>query len=107
MSKRFVSKRFGVGLLLACVAALLLPVLVVLVDMIFLHQTMVNSIYKNVDDVSDSEMPPTVASFQSGPDVVSTIGGSGEGLNCSLPALTNIFFDHRADDKGRRHLVLQ
>ena len=59
----------------------------------------VNSIYKNVEDISDNEMPPTVTSFQSGPEVVSTIGGSGEGLNCSLPRLANYFFDRMEYDK--------
>ena len=52
-------------------------------------------------------MPPTVTSFQSGPEVVSTIGGSGEGLNCSLPRLANYFFDRSEYDNGNRHLVLQ
>ncbi|WP_212037492.1 hypothetical protein [Bradyrhizobium sp. JYMT SZCCT0428] len=108
MSKRFVSKRFGIGLLFACVTALLLPVLVVVVDMIFLHQTMINSIYKNVEDISDAtEMPTTVTSFQSGPDVVSTIGGSGDGLNCSLPGLANMFFHGMKNRHGQSALVLQ
>ena len=60
---------------------------------VFLPGLLADSIYKNVDDINDGEMPPTVTSFQSGPEVVSTIGGSGEGLNCSLPPLVNIFFD--------------
>jgi hypothetical protein len=67
----------------------------------------VDFIYKNVEDISDSEMPPTVTSFQSGPEVVSTIGGSGEGLNCSLPSLANYFFDLMYDKDGNRRLVLQ
>ncbi|HEV2153644.1 hypothetical protein [Bradyrhizobium sp.] len=66
-----------------------------------------DSLYKNVEDISDGEMPATITAFQSGPEVVSTLGGSGEGLNCSLPALTNIFFDGSKDDAGKRHLVLQ
>jgi hypothetical protein len=66
-----------------------------------------DSLYKNVDDISDGEMPATVTSFQSGPEVVSTIGGSGAGLNCSLPSLANIFFDGSKDSNGKRHLVLQ
>ena len=49
----------------------------------------------------------TVTSFQSGPEVVSTIGGSGEGLNCSLPTLVNMFFDGSKDENDKRHLVLQ
>lgn len=64
-------------------------------------------IYKNVDDIVDGEMPPTVTAFQSGPEVVSTIGGSGEGLNCSLPRWTNMLFDRSSDEGGKRHLVLQ
>jgi hypothetical protein len=66
-----------------------------------------DSIYKNVDDISDGEMPPTVTSFQSGPEIVGTVGGSGEGLNCSLPPWTNILFDGTKDAHGKRHLVLQ
>ncbi|MBC9878704.1 hypothetical protein G8O24_15290 [Bradyrhizobium sp. INPA01-394B] len=73
----------------------------------YLPSFVADSLYKNVDDITDGEMPATVTSFESGPDVVSTIGGSGEGLNCSLPALTNIFFDGSRDSRGKRHLVLQ
>jgi len=73
----------------------------------YLPSFVADSLYKNVDDITDGEMPATVTSFESGPDVVSTIGGSGEGLNCSLPALTNLFFDGSIDSRGRRHLVLQ
>jgi hypothetical protein len=73
----------------------------------YLPSFVADSLYKNVDDITDGEMPATVTSFESGPEVVSTIGGSGEGLNCSLPAATNIFFDGSKDSQGRRHLVLQ
>ncbi len=73
----------------------------------FSARYLADSLYKNVDDISDGEMPATVASFQSGPEVVSTIGGSGEGLNCSLPAITNIFFDGSRDANKKRQLVLQ
>ncbi|MDA9410733.1 hypothetical protein [Bradyrhizobium sp. CCBAU 45384] len=73
----------------------------------YLPSLVADSIYKNVDDITDGEMPATVTSFESGPDIVSTIGGSGEGLNCSLPALTNVFFDGSRDSRGKRHLVLQ
>ena len=73
----------------------------------YLPSFVADSLYKNVDDITDGEMPATVTSFESGPDVVSTIGGSGEGLNCSLPALTNLLFDGSSDSRGRRHLVLQ
>ena len=45
---------------------------------VYLPGFLTDSIYKNVDDINDGEMPPTVTSFQSGPEVVSTIGGSGE-----------------------------
>ena len=68
---------------------------------------MADTLYKNVEDIVDGEMPPTVTAFQSGPEVVSTIGGSGEGLNCSLPALVNSFFDGSKDENDKRHLVLQ
>ena len=74
---------------------------------VYLPGFLTDSIYKNVDDINDGEMPPTVTSFQSGPEVVSTIGGSGEGLNCSLPSWANMFFDGSKDANGKRHLVLQ
>lgn len=73
----------------------------------YLPTFVADSLYKNVDDISDGEMPATVTSFQSGPEVVSTVGGSGEGLNCSIPSLANIFFDGSKDTNGKRHLVLQ
>lgn len=73
----------------------------------YLPSFVADNLYKNVEDISDGEMPATITAFQSGPDVVSTLGGSGEGLNCSLPALTNIFFDGSRDPAGKRHLVLQ
>jgi hypothetical protein len=88
-------------------AAVILPAVLLFSLVALLHKNAINFIYKNVDDISDGEMPPTITSFQSGPDVVSTLGGSGEGLNCSLPALTNMFFDPGKDAKGKRHLVLQ
>ena len=73
----------------------------------YLPSFVADSLYKNVDDLTDGEMPATVTAFQSGPDIVSILGGSGEGLNCSLPAWANILFDGSRDSKGRRHLVLQ
>ena len=71
------------------------------------HGQIIDSIYKNVDDRNDGEMPPTVTSYPSGPEVVSIIGGSGEGLNCSLPPGFDVFFDGSPDADGRRHLVRQ
>ncbi|UPJ60768.1 hypothetical protein [Bradyrhizobium sp. 192] len=73
----------------------------------YLPSFIADSIYRNVDDITDGEMPATITAFQSGPDVVSTIGGSGEGLNCSLPPWANIFFDGGRDSDQKRHLVLQ
>jgi len=87
--------------------AIALPLLLVFVATDIYHKRIVDYVYQNVEDISDREMPPTVTSFQSGPEVVSTIGGSGEGLNCSLPSLANYFFDRMEDKNGNRHLVLQ
>lgn len=72
-----------------------------------LHRTAIDLIYKNVEDIVDGEMPPTVTSFPSGPEVVSIIGGSGAGLNCSLPWWTNAFFEGGEDNSGKPLLVLQ
>jgi hypothetical protein len=85
----------------------LAAIAVVATVVVYLPGFLTDSIYKNVDDINDGEMPPTVTSFQSGPEVVSTIGGSGEGLNCSLPSWANVFFDGSKDANGKRHLVLQ
>jgi len=87
--------------------AVLLPAVLLFSLVAALHKVAINSIYKNVEDISDRELPPTITSFQSSPEVVSTIGGSGEGLNCSLPSLTNMFFDRTMDKNNKRHLVLQ
>jgi hypothetical protein len=102
-----VSMSKSVAVLLVGLTAVVMPILLVLSLALFLHQDAIKSIYKNVDDISDGEMPATVTSFQSGPEVVSTIGGSGDGLNCSLPPVVNIFFDGSKDQDGKRHLVLQ
>jgi hypothetical protein len=71
------------------------------------NDPLIDAIYKNVDDLNDGEMPTTVTSFPSGPDVVGILGGSGEGLNCSLPRGTDIFFDGSPDLTGNRRLVRQ
>lgn len=72
------------------------------------HRAAIDLIYKNVEDTVDGEMPPTVVSFPSGPEVVSIIGGSGAGLNCSLPRWTNAFFGVGEDStRKKRLLVLQ
>jgi hypothetical protein len=68
---------------------------------------LVDDIYKNVDDRDDGEMPTTVTSYPSGPEVVGIIGGSGKGLNCSLPPGLDVLFDGSPDAEGRRHLVRQ
>lgn len=90
-----------------CLKAVLFSAALLLLVAIVGHRTAIDAIYKNVDDILDGEMPPTVVSFQSGPEVVSTIGGSGEGVNCSLPPGLDIFFDGSEDAAGNRHLVRQ
>jgi hypothetical protein len=49
-------------------------------------------IYKNVAAPVDRELPVTVTSFPSSTNMVSTIGGMGEGLSCSLPWFADHFF---------------
>jgi hypothetical protein len=51
----------------------------------YLTDRIVQAIYKNAAEPLDREMPVTVTSFRAAPNIVSTIGGMGEGLNCSLP----------------------
>ena len=95
------------AVLLWCLKAVLFSAVLALVVAIFGHRAAIDAVYKNVEDIQDGEMPPTVVSFQSGPEIVSTIGGSGEGMNCSLPPGLDIFFDSSEDAAGKRHLVRQ
>jgi hypothetical protein len=78
-----------------------------LLVLIIFHGYLIDNIYKNVDDRDDGEMPTTVTSYPSGPEVVGILGGSGEGLNCSLPPGLDILFDGSPDAEGNRHLVRQ
>jgi hypothetical protein len=57
-----------------------------------LVDTVIDNIYKNVAEPHDKELPVTVTSYSSGPQVVSIIGGKGEGLNCSLPPGIDLLF---------------
>jgi len=50
-------------------------------------------IYKNVASPLDEELPVTVTAFPSSINMVSTIGGMGEGLSCSLPWFADYFFE--------------
>lgn len=90
-----------------CLKALLFSVTLLLLVVIFGHRHAIDAIYKNVEDIVDGEMPPTITSFQSGPEVVSTIGGSGEGMNCSLPPGLDVFFSANENAANKRHLVRQ
>ena len=96
-----------VATLVWCLKAIGFSVVLALLVAAIFHRTAIDLIYKNVEDIVDGEMPPTVVSFPSGPEVVSIIGGSGAGLNCSLPSWANAFFAVGADHKGDRLLVLQ
>jgi hypothetical protein len=81
--------------------------IVLLAGLIFFHEAVIDSMYKNVTYITDREMPVTVTPYPSGPDVVSIVGGGGEGLNCSLPPLADLFFDDGDPSTGLRHLVRQ
>jgi hypothetical protein len=65
--------------------------------LIAFHEHLIDNIYKNVEDLTDGEMPTTVTSYPSGPEVASIIGGSGQGLNCSLPRGFDVLFDGSPD----------
>ena len=58
----------------------------VLVLQVVSHNRLINDIYKHVGDLDDGKMLTTVTSYPSGPEVVGILGGSSEGLNCSLGA---------------------
>lgn len=87
--------------------AILFSLFLFLILLVVFHGRLIDDIYKNVEDLNDGEMPTTVTSYESGPEVVSIIGGSGEGLNCSLPPGLDVFFDGSSDLAGNRHLVRQ
>jgi hypothetical protein len=80
--------------------------ILLLVLVIVFHERLINDIYKNAEDLNDGEMPTTVTSYPSGPEVVSIIGGSGDGLNCS-PSLVDLLFDGSQDQNNNRHLIRQ
>jgi hypothetical protein len=56
----------------------------------------VDSIYKNAAEPLDKELPVTVTSYRSAANVVSTIGGGGEGINCSMPWGIDMVFSRRS-----------
>ncbi len=93
--------------LLQFVGTALVVVLVLATGLLAFHSRIVNNIYKNVGDLNDGEMPITATSYAPAPDIVGIIGGSGEGLNCSLPPFLDALFDGSADKKNNRHLVRQ
>lgn len=57
----------------------------------------VSTIFKNAPEPLDEELPVTVTAFRSAANVVSTIGGKGEGLNCSMPWGIDLAFAKRND----------
>lgn len=91
--------------LLAALIGLVGGVAVIATAALFLavhyHRQGIDIVYKNVDDIVDGEMPTTVTSFPSGPEVVGIIGGSGEGLNCSLPDWADKFFDNTENEPSK------
>jgi hypothetical protein len=66
------SRKKLIGWSVAAIAAIALT-------LTYLPSFVADSVYKNVDDLTDGEMPATVTTLQTGPDIVSTLGGSGEG----------------------------
>lgn len=60
----------------------------------------VGAIYKNVREPVDGEMPVTVTMFRSSADMISNVGGQGEGLNCSLPRAIDFLFPRRESQPG-------
>jgi hypothetical protein len=92
--------RCALGTLLVGAALLIAAVLT-------FHERLIDDVFKHVVDVSDGELPISVASFPSSPEIVSIIGGNGEGLNCSLPFLSDLLFDAGVDEDGRRRWLRQ
>jgi hypothetical protein len=53
---------------------------------------LIGKVYQNVVPPEGSEMAVTVTSYPPSSHVASIVGGGGEGLNCSIPALAKLFF---------------
>ncbi len=53
---------------------------------------LIGKVYQNVVSPEDTEMAVTVTSYPSSSNVASILGGSGEGLNCSIPRIAKMFF---------------
>jgi hypothetical protein len=88
---------YGIGRKLLCVAVV---AVLTLIGVYAFRETIIGNIFRNVVDISDGEMPNGVASFPSGPEIVSIIGGSGAGLNCSLPNIVgDMLFDADVDER--------
>jgi hypothetical protein len=54
--------------------------------------SIIGKIYQNVVPPDGGEMAVTVTSYPSSANVVSVIGGKGEGLNCSISPIARLFF---------------
>lgn len=52
----------------------------------------IGRVFKDVVPQEGSELPTTIAYYPSGPEVISIIGGKGQGLNCSIPIYAEPFF---------------
>ena len=85
-----------------------LTVLFLLALGVYFEQSIIGRIFKNVIDVSDGEMPVNVASFASGPEVVSVIGGSGRWLALrSLPPLADALFGIETEKYSKRRSMVR
>ena len=57
----------------------------------------IESVYKNVADPRDAELPVTVTGYSTAAHTVGYLGGGGEGLNCSVPRFALRMFDAPQD----------
>ncbi|NJM30808.1 MAG: hypothetical protein HC855_12555 [Rhizobiales bacterium] len=62
-----------------------------------LTDTVVDTLYANVERPNAGEVPPTFTHFPSGPRIASVLGGKGEGLNCSIPEIAKLAFGKPKD----------
>lgn len=68
---------------------------------------LVDRFYRHLHVSEDGEMPLSATSYSYGPMIASVIGGKGDGLNCSIPDLTNPAFKLERGDSGLSHKFRQ
>lgn len=57
----------------------------------------VDRVLGHLHEPADFELPVTVVEYRSSPNMIASIGGRGQGLDCSIPAIARIAFSNVAN----------